>query len=794
MFYRTIYIAVFALCINSYALTVAGQSNFAFTRFSIDDGSGLSSNSIHSICQDKKGFIWLATMNGLQRFDGNKFVTFGINDLLMSNISQIVEADKDAFWLNFGSTDVVGYFNPYSFKFKEIPLKPDSKLSPRSLLHIWKGLEGECYALAQGSAMLQYDSIEIAFNEKNLRFNFPRQWKIHNAFVDKIDRRYWFSCDSGLAVYDFASKQTWSKQFNPKNLRILNDPRLNEQNSEFYIDRNRRYWIFNWPGYVYGSQVRYCVDATGKSIPDTAGLNGAFNGYYDIQHFFETGNRLWMYGMNNLMYEDSLRHKFINQRTDFLDNFGIRFQIAHHMIEDKDGSLWIATDQGLYFLNSGNNIVSNLNFSTKNGQNNFMYILELKNGEIWLANWGRGVHTMTGNFEVYQNHLYDDMPQFPPAVRSGFAMTWSFYQHSQSGKVYIGCQGGNLMIHDPDLKKTAFIRDPVFNNSIIRYINEDKQGNLWFGTQGGRLIKFSDGKYSVVQDFGTIIYKILIDSENDVWACTHERGVYIVNATDGSVLHHFTSGKKESDLFANTAGDIEQYNDSIFFVATSSLSIINKKTKKVREVTMNDGLPSNSIRRLRLDKTGNLWLITMNGLCRFNYEKNKFSVFGKKDGFINPELVNEADYLSKEDLVMFTGKNNLLFFHPSSFASLNAPPDVTITDFRLFNRFYPVDSLNLLKEIKLDYNQNSFTLFFSSLSFLQQDRLIYYYKMEGIDKDWVMADNSYTVNYSLLPPGRYTFKVKCENNDGVKAGTSVQCGFILSHRSGEHGGSSARCV
>jgi signal transduction histidine kinase/ligand-binding sensor domain-containing protein len=779
MFRKRILLGLLMVCCCSLSLPVFAQAKFAYTRFSVDDGSGLSSNTIYSIYQDKKGFIWLATINGLQRFDGTKFVTFGLNDLLMNSISQILEADQDGFWLNFGLTNEIGLFSPSSLSLKTYPIRPNRPLAPRSLLVLWKGLEGETYVLAQRSAILQFDSVENAFTEKNLRFKIPANWEVYNVFTDKVDRRYWFSSDSGLVVYDCASKQTWSKHFNPKNLRILADPRLNEENSEFYIDKHRRHWIFSWPVFAGGMQLKSCVDVNGKPLNDSAGLNGAFNGYYHIHKFFETENSLWMYGMNNLMYEDSLKQKFVNQRTDFLDNFGIRFETAYHMLKDRDGSIWIATDQGLYFLNTGSNNVSNLFFSTKNGQNNFVDILELKNGEFWLASWGRGVHTMTKKLEVYQNQLYDEMPAYHESVKAAFMMTWSLHQHSQSGKVYIGCQGGNLMIHDPVLKKTEFVRDSIFNFGSIRYINEDKNGNLWFGTQGGRLIKLSEGKFTVVQDFGTIIYKIFIDSENDVWACTHERGVYVVKATDGTLLSHFTAGKKETDLFANTAGDIEQYNDSIFFVSSSSLNIINKRSRKVRQLTMMDGLPSNSIRRLRLDKTGNLWLITMNGLCRFNYAKNKFSAFGKKDGFINPELVNEADYLCKEDYVMFTGKNNLLFFHPSAFASTEIPPDVTITDFRLFNIYYPVDSLNRLNEIKLNHSQNSFTLFFSSLSFLQQNRLIYYYKMEGIDKDWVMADNSYAVNYSLLPPGRYTFKVKCENNDGVASANITEMWFYI---------------
>ncbi|MGE5106381.1 MAG: two-component regulator propeller domain-containing protein [Sphingobacteriales bacterium] len=740
------------------------QAGFAFTRFSIDDGSGLRSNSIHTIYQDKKGYLWVGTMNGLQRFDGNKFVRFGISDNLNKPILDITDAGDGGLWLNINSLDELGLFYPATFMFKKIAVISNKEFPPRSGIKLWKGLKNETYLIAYHYGILKLNENDSIFTEKNLPFELPHNWGPTSVFVDSVEKRYWFSCDSGLAVYDLTSRKLWTKYYNPQKIPLLDNPVLNKANTQFYIDRKRRYWIFNWPG---GAQLKYCIAHDGKTfLKDTAGLNNAYNGYYELLNFYETKNSLWIYGPNVIMYEDTLQHRFKNERTDYLDNFGIRFLYANYMYQDRDGSTWIGTDNGLYFFNQETNSVVNLFFSFSKGQHNFTDIMELPGGQYWISGWGSGIKTINKNFESFENNIYKNINKIAPDLRSFYYQAWALYQHSKTGKVWIGCQSGCLMVYDTLTKTTSFYRDSIFNNSTIRYITGDKENNLWFGTQGGRLIKYTNGIYTVVQNFGTIIYKVFYDKQGDIWVCTHGNGLYWINGKTGEIVYHFINLKNNKGLTTSSALDIEQLNDSLYYASSEVLEIINKNSKQIRHVTMEDGLPSNGVTRLRLDYSGNLWIMTQNGLCRYNYQKNKFSVFGKKDGIINSELTNMADYICKDGHVMFVGENNMLIFRPSSFETKGPPPDPVITDFRLLNRFLPVDSLNVLEEIKLDHTQNSFTLYFSSLSYLLRDRLYFNYMLEGVDRDWMQSDNN-QVTYSLLPPGHYTFKVKCENNEGI---------------------------
>jgi two-component sensor histidine kinase len=214
-------------------------------------------------------------------------------------------------------------------------------------------------------------------------------------------------------------------------------------------------------------------------------------------------------------------------------------------------------------------------------------------------------------------------------------------------------------------------------------------------------------------------------------------------------------------------------------LGAGALNFINKYTNEVRQITYADGLPSNTVARLRMDQNGFLWIITANGLCRYNPGNHRIMPYGRKDGIVFGEKVNAADLRLNNGYLMFAGGNAVIMFHPSVYSITQPPPPVTITDFKIFNEFQPIDSILQYGGITLKYNQNSFSIFFASLSYIQRDRLTYYYKMEGLDKDWIKADKSSYVNYSMLPPGSYTFKIYCENIEGLRSKTVTEIPILI---------------
>ena len=766
----------FLLALLSVTLT-RGYTQVAsvFNRISTEDAMGLASNQVNCLYQDSRGFIWVGTANGLQRFDGSKFIRFQhrSNSVPIDEVNNIVEDDKGRLWLSFINSREFGVFTPSDYSYRSVPLKVNGEIPVRAEYNLWKDRRGNIFLNISKFMVLRYNEKEDAFTE-DTPFKLPKGWKPGVRFFEDTikDHLYMVSFDSGIAVYDYKTKETYTSWYNPQKIAVISDPRVHRVNS-FFIDSRRRNWVFYWPIWAGGPQVKECFDSTGRSLQDTSGLNPSNLGYTEYHDMYETrdGN-LWVRGLNVLFSSDENENRFSYYKSDHKHNYLIQYNTVHQVMEDRDGSIWVATDKGLFFTNAGTDrYVSNLWFDESKGNSFISDIMQTRNGDYWFADWGHGVFVLDRKFRRKENFAYKTpVPaHWPLATKLAFNDTWAVHEESKTGLIWIGNNGGILNIHDPVLKTSKWLLDSVFDNRTIRTITEDKNGALWFGTQGGRVIKYEDGRFRVMHQFYAIISKVFIDRQNMVWASVLEKGLYAIDRESGEILQHYHKDDKKTPTFGNAANDIEQLSDSIIVYGAGALNFINKYTGKVSIYSFRDGLPSNTIQRLRMDKQGYLWIMTTSGLCRYNPVNNRITPYGRKDGIIFSDLARACDYVCDEGYVMFGGENAVMFFDPRSLQPEKKVQNVTLTDVKLNNDFLPLDSM--LKQVKahFTYTQNSLSFYFSALSYVMNDKLTYYYMLEGADKDWVRSERNEFVSYSQLPPGQYTFKVYCENSEGIKS-------------------------
>jgi ligand-binding sensor domain-containing protein/two-component sensor histidine kinase len=783
--------AVLFILVFLYAIALQAQQGFTFTRFTTEDNSGLSSNVVYSLYQDEKGYIWVGTANGLQRFDGTKFIQFGMSrgsDVFRySTLTQIIPFDTGKLVLNFAAHREVGIFDPSDFSYKKILIKTSRPLSARADFWMWKDSKGELYLNIYRYGVLHYNKQQNAFTDDNY-FSFPAGYipAVNGMYDDPVKQQVWFACEKGLCVYDRASRRMWYRNNNPRGLAILNNETVQDNPTQFFIDRVRRFWVFGWPNNGMSGQLKYCMDSTGsKYIKDTAGLLTALNGYTEYNNFFETPRAgLWIYGVGTLYNWDKTSRRFHYSRsTSGSNNNSIEYDKVNQVIEDRDGNIWVATDKGLYFTSygSGTYSVVNVLFDESKGEHNIQDILEMPGGELWFASWGQGVLALDSAMNEKYVPVYRTPPPaaWPAPFRGAVKLLWALYRQPSTGDVWMGCNGGVIILYNPQKGTTRYLWPPEANKSTIRYITQDKNGLIWIGTQGGRLLKWDGKKFTTVQDIGTIIYKIFIDREGLLWLATEERGLYCINPHSGSIIKHYMSDGSAAGLYSNSGKDIEQLNDGTIVYGAGALNFIDKKKGTVRLLRYEDGLPSNSVDRLRMDADGFLWIITANGLSRYNPFKNRITTYGRKDGITLAGKTNYTDYYSSTNYIMFGGNNAVMMFKPTLFATTHLPPDVVITDFKIFNQFVPVDSITRLPQVKLAPEQNSFSIYFESLSYQQRGRLTYFFKLEGVDKDWQASDGVHFQNYSLLPSGEYTFKVYVENVEGIRSAKTTELRIVI---------------
>ena len=752
--------------------TVAQSRFFTFSRYSTDNG--MTGNKVFCTYQDTKGFIWIGGSDGLMRFDGTKFATYSDRkgDMPFSAVSAIIPLSATEFILSFPEMKEAGIFNVADLSYTKIRIVTSQQMPARSTMVVYKSGQDIFMLFSNSPHVLKFDSTKKIFSSYQ-PFTLPQGWNITSIYYDEVEKNQWFSCDSGLAVYSTTEKKIFSRYNNPHQWGILTESNINDGNWTLFIDSRRRHWILNWPSYSKGAQLLHCYDVKNDQfLPDTAGWKNSIKQYREIRYFTETKDGvIWAYGTNGLLSRIPETGMFENNKDDHTDNFGIKYETVQNLMEDKEGGIWVCTDQGLYFSPPANNNIINLISLNKVP---VTHICQLEDGRILLNTWGAGTKTLELlNFNIISRDLYpkinNDNNQLMPV--------WCSYQHSKTKKVYIGAQGGWLGIYDPVTNKTTQLLDSAFDNRTIRCITELPNGDLLFATQGGRLVRLRNNIFEIIFDCETVIYSMAVDKQNNVWLGTHNKGIFLVDAANGKQLLQIqNTGPGGKTISANIVTHLLLYKDSLLLAANGKLSLVNTKNGYVKNIGLKEGLPSNNIQAMQVDNNGNAWIITSSGLCRYNIASNLFTKYGSKDGFTDPTLMEGPSIKLRNNMLMFVGKDGqMMIFAPDSLTSNTVPADVAITDIRIGNEYYPVDSLLALPQITCSTNDNAIAISFSSLSYLQGDKLVYYYKMDGLEDNWrIISAGNLRAIYSYLPPGHYIFKVKAENINGLASDNTTQ--------------------
>ncbi len=754
----------------------AQPRQYAFNRLSVKEG--LASNFVYSIFQDKKGFMWFGTANGLQRYDGRKIVRFrpppGSQDYLPPvSISQMLDDANGNIWVRTGRE--VGQFDPATFRFKKAVIRLENQPDSRATYKLWQTTKGQMFLLITKVGLLAYDSTSNSFSLANARsVTTPNPWSMLSVAEDPVTGHYWIGCDLGLVAFDPLRNRFYNRDTPATNKHLFDNAAAQLSINAVFVDGRRRIWFVTWNERARKEGVVAYNLASQEFVKDTAGLARGIPEYAEFRGFMQhSSGSLWAYGQMRLFTLDPQSNEFRYIREDHQSDYGIMFDRIHTMYEDKEKNLWIGTDQGVYAVNPASVAFSSIRGLTNNKPSDISVTNFLEaDDKLFVSTWNRGLVTFDHQFKEVPNAVSSSTTRDD----GNFRMQWTLHQQPNSGKLWIGCQSGRVIVYDLRNQHSRFFNPSVFEDKSIRQITSDNQGYIWFATQYGHIFKWNsttgdlnrfESELEPVTNLGTIIYKLLFDKQGNLWAGTHEFGLFKIDTRTGKTLSNYTT--TSGGLYGNTVTDLQPYQDSLLLVASGALNFLNVNTGAIRHITANDGLPSNTINSLEFDSQGNLWISLLSGLCRYNIGKNLFTAYSEGDGLIHDNFQVNARYRLSSGAMAFGTTHDFVTFQPEKMVSVRTPPDVTITDFKLFNTYLPPDSILKLKYVSLDHTQNSVTVEFASLSFLQKDQVVYYYKLEGIDKDWYRTDRSLLANYTQLPPGEYTFKVWCESGDGIRS-------------------------
>ncbi|MFQ5605195.1 MAG: two-component regulator propeller domain-containing protein [bacterium] len=491
------------------------------------------------------------------------------------------------------------------------------------------------------------------------------------------------------------------------------------------------------------------------------------------------------------------------------------------IFEDRAGVLWIGTSGG-GVCKVGRNRGAENRFlhwlyvtgdSSSLSNNDVRAIYEDESGAIWIGTYGGGLNQFdreTGKFKHWISQRGDieglGIDIYYPQVNNIIAIFEDSYKI-----LWLGTYGGKFLQFDRKTKKFvpwpyAYGIHTVFGKGLNqKYVlsffedTTDSSSVLWIGTHAGGLNQMIwDGKKKVM--FNHFVHEagkreglnnndvrcFYEDQAGRLWLGTGGGGINLFNRETGTVTHWINNPDDSTSLSNNFVQCIFEDNSETIWVGTEGgLNRFDPKTRRFNRYTEKDGLPNDNICGILEDASGNLWLSTKKGVSKFNPKSKTFRNYDVYDGLQSNEFNRGAFFNSRNGEMFFGGVNGFNSFYPDSIEDNPTIPPVVITDFQIANKtikISPDGSTPLIKhisetdEIVLSYKDDVFSFEFAALDYNSPEKNEYAYKMEGFDEDWYYSETRRFATYTNLDPGKYIFRVKASNNDGVwnETGTAIK--------------------
>jgi signal transduction histidine kinase/ligand-binding sensor domain-containing protein/CheY-like chemotaxis protein len=774
---------------------------------------GLSQSVVLDIEQDSQGFLWFATQDGLNRYDGNVFVVYKHDhqdaDSLSDNFVQAVQEDRSgALWVGTHNRGL-DRFDPGTERFSHHAHDPGDphSLSNNNVLTIYEDRSGDLWIGTSGGGLNRYEPATGQFDHYRNVPGDPNSLSgtIVTSILEDRDGLLWIGTqDGGLNRLDRETGQFTRYQNDPADLASLADNGV----QAIYEDQEGNLWVGTFAGGLNrldrttGRFVRY------QNAQAEPGSLSSDNVQAILQ---DDWGRLWIGtnggGLDRFVPETG---EFEHYRPQPGSPTSLSNPIVQTIYQDRSGILWVGTFGGgvdkvdpfkrkfahyQHDPDDPNSLSSNLVWTFQ----------EDADGQLWIGTIGGGLNRFdreTGQFVQYR---YD--PGNPASLASD--QVWSLAR-DRAGNLWVGTGAGLDHLDRASGQVTHYSAPPIF------YILEDSTDTLWVASSGnglGRLDQESgqftyylhdpDDPGSISDDFLTNVFE---DREGRLWVGAFNDGLnQVVWESPGAMddwgdsrgIPHFIRYQNDPDdpnsLANNTVLDIHQDRSGALWVATAGgLDRFDPQPcppgpcpagATFTHYGEEDGLPNELIYAILEDDEGNLWLSTNRGLSRFDPQTETFRNYDLGDGLQSHEFNQGAAFRATDGEMFFGGINGFNRFHPDRVSDSPHIPPVVITRFLLFNEPVAIGEDSPLQQsivetnaITLPYTDDFFSFEFAALDYSTPSENQYAYYMEGLDKDWNYVGNRPFAGYTSVPPGEYTFRVKASNSDGIwnEEGTAVK--------------------
>lgn len=731
--------------------------------------NGLSHNTVFAITQDNQGFMWFGTGEGLNRFDGKNILTYYSNERdsfgLVSNhiFSLLPYSDWGLF---VGTNQGLSFLDQISGDFHRIDAPGGSLNMVRK---IYQSSDGIIYVCSSHGLFTLAEP-----------FNTAKQIMSGQNVLDILEYKkdvFWVVTETGILLVNSFGETI-------KEYRGVTDSEGNQVSLKF----------------------------------NTSCLYSA-----------EDGSIWFGTKKSGLYYYDSTTDLFVPVKIDHQSN-PLEVNIVRTIHEDKFGQLWIGTESGLFVYDrrdhslkhydhksevQGERLSDKAVYSIFQSKEDIMWVGTYFGGVNVMRPWQKGFHSLLANHDgtglsgkAVSEIIRDRSGKYWIATEDGGVNVWdrmrnkiTYLKHEPEqnslsvnnvhalhqdadGVVWIGTFLGGLNRYDPEKEEfTVYqnVKTGSVGNNMVFSLHRGSDSTLWVGTPKGLCIfdsiQNAYSRYNPAQLGNRFVYDILPGPDNSIWICSfNDHRLVNLNLQTEEVSQY--SYLSTLDHLEGTRGFISGYEDSQgrlwFGTRGDGLLQFDQQHKTFSRYGVEEGLPNQYIYGILEDDQGDLWLSTNKGLCEFKPDKGSFTNYNLSHGIPQNQFNYRSAYKDENGWMYFGSVNGLCYFHPDSLEVNAIPPSVYLSAFRLFNKNIEVGNGSVLKEsvlstasIDLKFSDNVFTIEFGMVDHMSLNQGTYAYYLEGFEEDWNYVGQQNTATYTNLSPGKYTFKLKGANNDGI---------------------------
>ena len=708
--------------------------------------NGLSFNSVYSIMQDKQGFIWIGTLDGLNRYDGLEIRNYRVVDKkYFQYVNPLVEDSLGNIW----SGGILLKYNPQADKQQIIWLDSnDTLLWATGINNICIGPDKKLYLSSNKKLFKKNigiaDTVIYEFNPGNTPPEFSR---INKLKFDKKNQ-IWLGTDEGLFYFDTIAKQYLQPD-------SINYPEKKYVHDFLFDDTGSLWLVFTNSILLYNPLTKQSREyqISGIEIPV-------------LTTIYQTRNGVIWVGTNEqgLFFLDRTQGQFeclLDQNT------------ITAIYEDRSSRLWIGTDNaGIFIYDSLQNFFKPLSLPLQDKEHNTLAVSKIipadKDG-LWIGTMSYGL-------------IYYDLAKRSASIVDSENNQINMLYRDNTGKIWYD-HVKYLVCYDPEKGKSRRIDHPVplqfpimnYGNSLSEMVNFN--GKLIISSDYGQVYSLdpSTDKFNLIYQKEHYAIRAMLVKEDSLLIAVPGLGILVMDKSWAitDTLLDKSEGPGYKARYVSTLY-IDTY-DTLWAAGFGGISKYNPTTRQLEnKFTVNES--SNYLTSILEDDNANLWIGSSRGIYKYERSSQHFILFNTDHGMPPGRFFINSAVKGTYGMMYFGGNGGIVGFNPSIVKINKESPSLVFTDFIIHSTTKErshdaidilMQSINYVNELHLKYNQNSFTIKYAALNYTSTHHNQYQFKLEGLEDDWQAAGNLSQATYTNLDGGKYTFYVKGSNNDGV---------------------------